>query len=217
MILLDEWHVGFDPSVLAFPSIFGCHAVALLTKQGLYGVHNFGGAETEKHKDRSDGFAAFVKPHNRFVAADMLHLYGTCFRTTQRGYGTDQEAKWKQEMKAFAKALKYHGPVSGFNLDTVVGWPRKPGSPTDPDSAYVEYRKIFDECYIQVAPWSHMDDTGRAQEIPDSANRQQATPNGKVKLIARGSEGKRPYHITTSVKAGETGYIRASQLDTFKV
>lgn len=62
-----------------------------------------------------------------------------------------------------------------------------------------------------------MDDTGRAQEISDSTNRQQATPSGAVKPIAKGSQGKRPYHITTSVKAGKTGYIRASQLDTFNV
>lgn len=62
-----------------------------------------------------------------------------------------------------------------------------------------------------------MDDTGRVQGVPDSTNWQQATPNGSVKLIAKGSDGKRLYHITTSVKAGETGYIQASQLDAFMV
>ena len=146
MLHLAEREVGFAPDTIGFPSIDGCHGVELCTTTGLYGVHNFGGSGQSSFAERSQSLATFVNQH--FVTpGTMLHLYGTCFRN-KRGYsGADKLAAWKEEMRAYATALGYSGPVSGFDLDKMSYGAR---------SAYVEYRKSGKGCTIHCKPWNEM-------------------------------------------------------------
>ena len=60
---------------------------------------------------------------------------------------------WKKELQVYARKLVYKGPVSSFDLSTLPNWPTNP-SGLDADSAYVEFRRIFDEVTILCKPWS---------------------------------------------------------------
>ena len=146
MVNLAEREVGFASDTIGFPSIDGCHAIVLCTSSGLFGFHNFGGSGTASFDERSRSFATFVSQH--FIApGTLLHLYGTCFRN-KRGYSdADKLAGWKAEMRAFATALGYSGPVSGYNLDKMNYGAR---------SAYVEYRAVTKGCSVHCKPWGEM-------------------------------------------------------------
>jgi hypothetical protein len=146
MLHLGEREVGFDTAAIGFPSIDGCHAVVLCTSSGLYGFHNLGGSGVASFAERSQSFAAFVSQH--FISRGTLHhLYGTCFRN-KRGYAdANKLAAWKDEMRAYATALGYTGPVSGFDLGRMTYGAR---------SAYVEYRKVGKVCTIHCKPWNEM-------------------------------------------------------------
>ena len=146
MLNLAEREVGFDPAAIGFPSIDGCHAIVFCTTSGLYGFHNLGGSGVTSFAERSQSFAAFVSQH--FITrGTLLHLYGTCFRN-KRGYsGADKLAAWKDEMRAYATALGYTGPVSGFDLGRM---------PYGAKSAYVEYRKAGKGCTVHCKPWNEM-------------------------------------------------------------
>lgn len=143
---LAEREVGFDPTSIGFPSIDGCHAVVLCTSSGLYGFHNLGGSGQSSFAERSQSFAAFVNQY--FITRGTVHhLYGTCFRD-KRGYsGADKLAAWKEEMRAYATALGYSGPISGFDLER-MNYGAK--------SAYVEYRKSNKACTVHCKPWNEM-------------------------------------------------------------
>jgi hypothetical protein len=212
MIYLDERQVGFHTSILGFPSIDGCHALVLQTTSGLFGMHIVGGERKPQNADpgwdsRAKAFAAFVRSH--FITGDFVHLYGTCFRSSKRGYIDPKLESWKAEMKAHAKALGFRGPVSGFDLAKATGWPGG-------DSAYVEYRKVFDSCYIAYKPWSHLTKgAGNAGDIKDKVNRKTTTTAGGVEAIKVGKN----HTISLAAKPGYSQPIVApeGELDHFTV
>lgn len=211
MVFLDERQVGFHTGILGFPSIDGCHALVLQTTAGLYGMHIVGGERGPKDADRgwetrAEGFANFVRDH--FLTSEPVHLFGTCFRTTKRGYEDPQLDNWKKEMKAHAKALGYRGPISGFDLAKAQNWPNN-------DSAYVEYRKVFDKCYIAYKPWHQMNKTpGTSGGILDKVNRKTTSGSGQVGAIQYGKN--HTIKCTSKGGTGEPVVVMEHDLDHFK-
>jgi hypothetical protein len=157
MLYLSENEVGFDPTGLGFPSISGCHAVVYVMANGLFGLHNFGGAERDVWPGRSAVFANFVTNHAGYREPGKL-LYGVCYATggNSRGYG-DTAAKqvWTEELAAFAQALGYHGDICGYDL----------AYQNSPPPAYVDFHKVNMTCVIQTAPWNNNSGTSGANAL----------------------------------------------------
>jgi hypothetical protein len=135
--------VVFDGEAMGFPSLMGCHGIVYSTEVGMYGYHNYGGSATAKFKVRAELFADFVNTH--FLhGATGLHLYGCAF-VGRRGYDPVAAESWKAELKAFAKALGFKGPISGYNLDAHPAWA----------SAYAEYRFHQGATSLYVEDWAN--------------------------------------------------------------
>ncbi|MEA2726149.1 MAG: hypothetical protein QOF70_624 [Acetobacteraceae bacterium] len=156
MLYLSEREVGWDPELIGFPSIGGCHAIVYVTSGGLFGFHNYGGSANNTWQDRAEAFANFVRSHD--YNATGSRLYGVAFVLEKRGYSPPQVENWKGELKTFAAALGFTGKIRGFDL-----------SSTDiSGSAYVEYRKTNDKCAIFVSPWQTvLSSTGANVNGPD--------------------------------------------------
>ena len=197
MLNLAEREVGFHPEQIGFPSIDGCHAVVLCTANGLYGFHNLGGSAATAFAERSQSFAAFVTQH--FISrGTLLHLYGTCFRN-KRGYsGADKLAAWKDEMRAYAAALGYRGPVSGFDLGS-MGYGAR--------SAYVEYRKAGKGCTVHCKPWNEM--KFETKPNSDRLNHKKALAGGVQALTTD------IYKTITENGGGAIHNVPKGQLDKF--
>lgn len=213
MIQLWGDEFGYDPEKIGFPSVLGCHAIVYLTTEGLFGFHNMGG--TDK-KDRGAWLAEFAKTN--FVSATKgIHLYSACSRTdgsgkvNARGYSKPTLKSWQEEMKTFAKALNFKGPISGFDVDKAAGWPTIVKG-TDRDSAYFEFRKAGSACTIHYCPWQKTDG-GKKGACTNKANHKVANKKtGAIEPI--------PGQIFTSVTVtNATDLLTASakELDTFKV
>lgn len=212
MIYLDERQVGFHSAVLGFPSIDGCHAIVLQTTEGLFGMHIVGGERAPEGADpgwdsRAKAFAAYVKSH--LSKGTPVRLWGTCFRSSKRGYKDVKLDHWKNEMKAHAKALKFKGPVSGYDLSTAPNWPGT-------DSAYVEYRRVFDKCFVGVKPWhTYQKQSGDASAITDKVNRKTTSTSGGVDVITGGKN----HTIGLTSIGGSVGVrlVPDTELDSFTV
>jgi hypothetical protein len=204
-LYLGEREVGFEIEMVGFPSIDGCHAVALETKEGFYGFHNLGGSAKATFDERAKSFMEFVT--TAFVQpTETTALWGVCFHD-KRGYeGNDKLKAWKDEMKAFAKALDFKGPVKGYNLGATSGWPNKPDN-SGLDSAYVELRKANNAVTLHVKPWQHMKFTKAA--IQNKANHKTTDGKGGVKAIATQIYG------TIAPKTGGLQAVAPNALITF--
>jgi hypothetical protein len=147
-VYLSENEVGFHQIRLGFPSISGCHAIVYVAN-GLFGLHNFGGADQAQWAERATAFAGFVTSRAGGPGAGK-HLYGVCYATgaNSRGYGlASPKQVWTRELTAFATALGYGGPISGYDL-TNLG---------TPPSVYVLFENVGATCVIQVKGWSKGD------------------------------------------------------------
>jgi len=140
---LGERHLGFDISELGFPSIRGCQAIVYVTASGLFGFHNFGGAAPDDWADRGAAFGSYVNTHARTAAGKAL--YGVCYATSERGYGASPRQAWLSELSAFAKAVRFTGPIHGYDLDRSAVAP----------PALVQFTRTPNHtCVIQVKTWS---------------------------------------------------------------
>ncbi len=203
MYYLYEHQVGYHSLALGFPSIDSCNAICLQTKSGLFGVHVYGcdafnhiGRSMEKE---SDAFASFVENHNS--KSDFLHLYSACFHG-KRGWLNGGTDGWKKELQMYARALGYKGKVSVFNLSTVPSWPGGTGTSTS-DSAYVEFRRVFDKVTILYKPWTqcvHPDEI-KASSIADGVNYRSITHKGEV------SDKFWFDKALTTIGSGGTGFV----------
>lgn len=180
MLYLYEHQLGYHNLALGFPSIDGCHAICLQTNIGLFGIHVYGcnafnhiGQAMEKE---SKAFASFVANHpNR---SDFVHLYSVCFHG-KRGWAAGKS--WKDEIQVYARELGYTGKVSAFDLSTIPGWPNLVGTSTS-DSAYVEFRRVFDQVSILYKPWHqcvHPPEI-KASSIADGVNYRSTDNKGNV-------------------------------------
>lgn len=180
MYNLFEHQIAYHSLALGFPSIDGCNAICLQTTAGLFGIHVYGcnqfdhiGKALEKE---SKAFAAFVAGHP--MGRDFVHLYSVCFHQ-KRGWANGKT--WKDEIKYYAKELKYSGPISAFDLSTVPNWPPGIGSATS-DSAYVEYRRVFDKVTILYKPWHQCVTSGdvKPDTLSDGVNYLSVDHKGNV-------------------------------------
>jgi hypothetical protein len=185
MQYLLEHDFGFDVDGIGFPSISGCHAIAYLTSNGLFGFHNAGGSGKGDFAPRAMAFATYVREH--FDGnGNGLHLYGCSFvGDNRRGYTIGQAmAQWKEELQAMATALNFGGTISGYDLH---------GSGINqPGSAYVEYRVNGNACDIFVKQWT---DAGKALGANEKRN------NHKRRV------GAVPDTIVTAVDATGMGQV----------
>ncbi|MEO7852139.1 MAG: hypothetical protein ABIR94_07780, partial [Rubrivivax sp.] len=144
---------------LGYPSIGTCNAICLQTQTGLFGVHVYGcdtflpqaGSETNAMEREATAFASFVDGHPS--KSEFVHLYSANFHSKRQHQPAGTVDGWKKELQVYARKLAYKGPVSSFDLSTLPSWPTSP-SGLDADSAYVEFRRIFDEVTILCKPWS---------------------------------------------------------------
>jgi hypothetical protein len=152
MYYLYEHQLGYHSLALGYPSIDGCNAICLQTNVGLLGLHVYGcdrpNTQNRAMENETKAFAAFVLNHPQ--GRGFVHLYSVCFHG-KRGYGNNRDG-WKNELKMYADELGYKGKVSGFDLSTVTNWPNVPNT-TSSDSAYVEFRRVFDSIGILYKPW----------------------------------------------------------------
>jgi hypothetical protein len=152
MYNLFEYQAGFHRLALGFPSIDGCNAICLQTKGGLYGVHVLGCNEfnstDKKMENMATGFASFVTNHP-FGNEGFVNLFSVCFHK-KRGWNAGKG--FADELGVYAAKLGYTGTVTTFDLSKVKKWPRGQGTSTS-DSAYVEFRRVFDKVEILYKPW----------------------------------------------------------------
>lgn len=147
MKYLLEHEAGRD-SELGFPSISGCMAICYVTKVGLFGFHNAGGSGADHFQVRANLFRNYINELaiNGFSISAGTHLYGCSFiGDNRRGYAGDKRSSWLAELQAFANALGFKGPISGYDLYKHV----RTG-----ESAYVEYRPMGMNADIYVKPWN---------------------------------------------------------------
>jgi hypothetical protein len=187
MYYLFEHQLGYHSLALGFPSIDSCHAICLQTKTGLFGLHVYGCDKFNdqfKSMDKEVGaWAKFVTNHP--LGSDFVHLYGVSFhdkRAYVDGSKGDKKGKkivdgWKKELKMYAKAIGYTGKVSSFDLSSVPNWPKGLGSS---DSAYVEFRRVFDDVTILYKPWSECVPSPESKPVSDGVNYRSTTHKGEV-------------------------------------
>jgi hypothetical protein len=152
MYYLYEYQVGFDRLALGFPSIDGCNAICLQTRGGLFGVHVLGcnqsGENSKKMVNMATGFASFVDGHP-FGKEGFVNLYSVCFHKKR---GWDKGKGFADELSVYADKLGYTGALTTYDLSKVKKWPRGQNNSAS-DSAYVEYRRVFDKVEILYKPW----------------------------------------------------------------
>ena len=151
MKFLGERHLGWDAQELSFPSISGCLALVYVTANGLYGFHNYGGADAPQWPGRSGAFKSYVTTHGR-GGGNGAALYGVCYATGLggRGYGiTKPKEVWLSELASFAKAVDFKGPIFGYDL----------GQSGLVPSVVVEFNRVGATCVVQVRGFQHAEGT----------------------------------------------------------
>lgn len=174
MQFLKERECGYDPERLGFPSISGCLAVAYLAQDGLYGFHNNGGNNTtDLINERARLMAGYVRGLNKH--AKGIHLYGASYigGGNRRGYGGTPRDSWLAELKRFAKALAFSGPISGCDL----------GQLNTTNSAYVEFRRVGQSCLVLAKPWTDATSGKVTAANPDSPSHQAVRGNQYTDVI----------------------------------
>jgi hypothetical protein len=152
---LNEFEVGFDPSLMGFPSIHGCLALVICTENGLFGYHNAGGSASDRWQPRATKFKEYIDGH--FLRGSKItRLYGTTFVDADRGYSAPVRTSWINELTTFATTLGFGGKIRGYNLSAAALG----------GSAYVEYRKKDDKCEIWIKRWSDGDRTNGPNDAP---------------------------------------------------
>ena len=182
MYYLYEHQVGHHSLALGFPSIDSCNAICLQTKTGLFGIHVFGcdsfGHISQSMEKESSAFASFVNGHPN--GNDFIHLYGVCFHG-KRGLQNAGKKPHAEELQVYARAINYKGPISMFDLSSVQNWPKGTGTATS-DSAYVEFRRIFDKVTIMYKPWNqcvHPPEI-KASSVSDGVNYRSTNQKGEI-------------------------------------
>lgn len=109
-IYLREDEIGQDPNLVGFPTLGSCMGLAVVTDNSIFGFHMPPG-----HADRISAFGALWQgeaTHGLFACCRFAHRYS--------GSG-DAFSQWVQEVKIYARAMSYRGPVTGVNLSTLLG------------------------------------------------------------------------------------------------
>jgi hypothetical protein len=112
MLQLFNNHVGFDRNALGFPSVDSCNAIVYQTRQGLCGLHNYGGDSPQQYESRAAAFTAFIQQCNMLHMDQSRSLYSV-INSTKRYDCTKQVTRqlWVAEMRAFSTSLNFTGTV----------------------------------------------------------------------------------------------------------
>lgn len=145
-----EQEMVFDPTVIGFPSLKGCHGIVYVTDAGLFGYHNYGGEYAERYHPRFDLFKDWLAVHPSGRSPGRA-IYGACYLTappgdanTVRAYSDPKMDNWIAELKAFAHAASnFTGPIHGYDL----------GKSEHTGSSYVEFTRVGATCVVQVRQW----------------------------------------------------------------
>lgn len=157
---LAEHQIGFDTTLIGFPSLGGCMGVVLQVPAGLYGFHF-----TPASVRQAGAFKQWIDNQDAQAIASAVHLYGSC-RRGRRYAGTGQSTKWRTEMKEIADMLGYRGKISGYNLSRSRHTPKDTAGG---EQAYVEYERKTgsNSCQIRFKRMSKMEPTGRGVKGQD--------------------------------------------------
>jgi hypothetical protein len=189
---LNEKEVGFDPSCIGFPNLGDCMAVALQTREGLWGFHMMPGDQV-----RSAAFKKIIDDSGRPRGA--VHLYGTCYLPKRfpgmevNGAQQSSKTQWKTEMTSIARMLNYRGPVSGFDTSNwTADIDRK-------ETTYVEYRLAGQTCRTYYKRMSKMTAVTGQDDSKNPIQQIRTLPSGQFTT-------KTPYlgHVTSDVSIKPT-------------
>jgi hypothetical protein len=125
-IYLAENRIGFDASLVGFPTLGSCMGLALQTDQGLFGFHVYG-----SDSNKAPAFNAYCTQHARY--GRPVGLYGSCRWNKRYDGAPNRFVAWLTEIRALATQLNYRGQVTGSDLST------RTAGITDVGSGYVEY------------------------------------------------------------------------------
>lgn len=182
MIYLGNNHIGYDTTDLCYPSIAGCQTIVYLTDDGMFGLHNMGGADEGSWASRSAAFATYIDGHINGGGAGRK-MYGVCYATggASRGYGVDNpKAVWLGEIASFADAVGYTGEIWGYDL----------ANQARPAPINVLAHSVGAACVIQVKPY-----------VPDEATRGQNTAQLSHQLMRRDNAAEVQTYLTQATEA----------------
>ncbi len=123
--------------------------------------------------DRARLMAGYVKGLNKH--AKGTHLYAASFigGGNRRGYAGTPRDSWLAELKSFAKALAFSGPISGCDLAQL----------NTTHSAYVEFRRVGQSCLVLAKPWVDATSGKVTVPNPDSPSHQSVRGNQYTNVI----------------------------------
>jgi hypothetical protein len=196
-LFLNERQVGFDTTRVGFPGIGDCMALALQDQGGLFGFHVMPGDAVK--------IAEFVRFMHGSVhyTGSLTHLCG-CSRWAKRYSSQGGYADWKAEMTTIGRALKYTGPVSGFDASHGTSLKKT-------DSLYIEFRVQGSAVSFHYKRSSKVtgdtDRTGVASPTDDlreiDLDRKAMNEAGK-----RGEAYAEKYQLTPRLKYGHTPDVK---------
>jgi len=117
-IYLDEYMMGADSNVVAFPHLLVCMGVVCVTDDKLFGIHLVNPTET---KEATSAFATWL--HGQGVKGDAIRtLYGAANLEVRYGDGSGATLRnrWEQEMVQIAGVLSFSGKARGFDASVIA-------------------------------------------------------------------------------------------------
>lgn len=152
MLHLYNNQVGHDRVALGFPSVKACNAIVFQTSAAIIGLHNFGGDTPTQYEQRADAFLRYVQSTNIAYQGTGKHLYSVIHGTHRYVDDNKYNEYWENEVKAFARLLRYRGPI---HLVRVVK--HIPDKNTT-EGIYIQYNvnKVLGGCSISYKRWTKM-------------------------------------------------------------
>jgi hypothetical protein len=199
-LFLNERQVGFDTTKIGFPGIGDCMALAVQDQGGLFGFHVMPGDAAKVAE-----FVRFMHGSVHYTG-NLTHLYG-CSRWTKRYSSKGGYSDWEAELTTIGRALRYTGPVSGFDASHGTSLKQR-------DSLYIEFR-------VQGAAVTfHYKRSSKVTGATDGSG--VASPTDDLREIdldrkAMNEAGKRgeayaeKYQLTSKLKYGHTPSVKLTK------
>lgn len=186
MIYLDTKHCGYDLNAIGFPSVETCMAVVLETADWLVGWHA-SSAPLESTKLQAETFKLYIQ---KMGDSKAKRLYGVTHKHRYKELERVQQ-EHKEELKAIAKKIGFHGKITGVILDV-------------PRADYVEYRRVGNgnPCLIYYRNSAEVDYT--PGQVKTAWTRHQVIKPGtkSASPLYGGKEGTAPIVTGVTAKVG---------------
>ncbi len=134
-VYLLEDEVGFDKTLVGFPSIDGCLAIVVKLEHGLYGFHVPPG-----HEARTSIMKTMIIENRCY--GKKLALFGSCKWNNRYAGVPNKFLQWADEMKRIATLIGFEGTINGYDLTS------EPSIPAVAAAVYVEFRYVRNEIEI---------------------------------------------------------------------